>query len=208
MLTNTIDAWYYWIEFLKLVKVDKWSPQVKKDFEGADKIPTVDFVVDRMEYLFSISDFVAKPLRVGETWDESSHIALLIDPNASENLITEWVMEYVLMARKDEPPKKGRQKFVPEKCRYPFCCEPNAEALKLLLYIDKIKRDNPDLNSWQLMTEVQKVEPILLNQKLKSDDTPAERVAKKKSLSVVGSRYLARIERIKAGVAEGIFPAP
>lgn len=201
----SVDAQHLWIRFLKRVPVEQWSDQVQKDFEGADKMSAEDFCKEHVMHLFSgpSKNLVVTQLTPGDTWDETQHIALLIDPEQPDDVLMDLVQRYIWIHRKEF--KKGRPKFEPENARYPFCRPPDVNALEITLYIDELKEKHPDWPHWQLVTETQKHFPILPNQKLIENDP--DRVAKKKVLNATASRYLARAERIKAGVANGIFPA-
>lgn len=208
----SVEAWHLWIKFLKLVPVDMWSEQVQKDFAGADTMSTEDFYKDRSMYLFvgPSKDLLVTHLLPGDTWDETKHLALLINPEKPNEKIMEEVKYYVWLSKKEH--KRGRPKFEPENARYPFCAPPDVNALEITLYIYNLRQN--DLRNektkplWELLVETQKVFPIMSKQKLLKGDAANTQVSQKKALSVVASRYLARAERIKAGVANGIFPAP
>lgn len=216
----SVEAWHLWIKFLKLVPVDQWSQQVKKDFAGAenDKVSAEDFYKKRAMYLFvgPSKELLVTHLLPGDTWDESKNLALLINPEQPNEKIMEEVKNYVWLCKKEH--KKGRPKFEPENARYPFCAPPDVSALEITLHIHNLReKDLKDLEDlkvektkplWELLVETQQEFPIMSKQKLHKGDAPDTQVSQKKALSVVASRYLARAERIKAGVANGIFPAP
>lgn len=213
-----------WIDFLKLVPVEKWSEQVQKDFEGADRMSTEDFLQARFNPLFdeTLGDLCAYAEAVvevhpGDTWDQSNHLALVIELGHPHADVMALVEEKLRIARK-ELTSIGRPKFRPPRCDYPFCAPPDVNALEITLHIHNLrKKDLKDLEDlkiektkplWELMVETQKEFPIMSKQKLHKGDAPKKQVSQKKALSVVASRYLERAERIKAGVANGIFPAP
>jgi hypothetical protein len=208
----SVDAWHLWIEFLKRVPVKEWSEKVRSDFEGADKMSTEDFYQQNAMRLFvgPSKELIVTPLRVGDIWDETRELALLINPDQPNDAIMDLVQRFVWLNRKEF--KKGRPKFEPENARYPFCRPPDIKALEITLHIhdlmaEDLKKEKPELKLWQIMEATQTLFPILPNQKLKKTDKHAEQIDKKKVLNAAASRYLARAKKIKTGVANGIFPA-
>lgn len=201
----SVEAWHLWIKFLRRVPVDQWSAQVRKDFDGADEMPVEDFYKDRGMYLFAgpSDELVVAQLLPGDTWDQNRHIALLINPAQPDEVLLELVQRHIWLNRREF--KKGRPKFVPGDARYPFCRAPDVNALEITLYLDELKEKHPDWPNWRLLSEAQNHFPVLPRQKLEDDDR--DEVAKKKVLNATASRYLARAARIKAGVANGVFPA-
>jgi hypothetical protein len=208
------EAYELWYEYLKRTNPTTWSVDVRKDFGGVLLSSCDDWFREVQFDLFAIygMQFDKLPVRVmrdpkgAANVNFDTHLVLIIDLSRPVSFLMPRIQSKIEIELSEEG-KAGRPKWKQSLAKYPFARRPDPEALRICLDVHDAKRDHPDWTLWKIGSYIQTLHPILLEQKLKNTDTDAERTAKQKVLTATMGRYLARAEKIKAGVVNGIFPA-
>jgi hypothetical protein len=199
-----------WYEFLKRTDPNDWSVAVKRDFMGVMEQDFEEWFFDAYFKIFSPAALGVAPVRQysdpGDIrFNSKTDMIIVVDLSRPKDRLMKSID--FLLDLKQPLRKLGRAKFHQLPAKYMFAKRPDIEALKIVLDVHDAKRDHPDWTLWEVGSYLQKLHPILLKQKLNKTDTVAVRTAKQKVLTATFGRYLARAEKIKAGVVKGVFPA-
>ena len=197
-----------WYEFLRRTDPRDWSVAVKRDFMGVMELDFEQWFADAYFDIFSPAARGVAPVRqYSDPGDihlnSKTETIIVVDLSRPKDVLMKSI-DFILDLK--QPLRKlGRANYHQLPAKYKFKTRPDTEALKIVLDVHDAKRDHPDWTLWEIGSYIQKTHPILLNQKLKMNDK--DRVAKQKVLTATMGRYLARAEKIKAGVVKGVFPA-
>jgi hypothetical protein len=212
-MSSDLEPYRLWLEYLRVVPIDRWSEQVRADFEGCFAAPSIDQWIFEANYergLFYDSGAVVPSVvetdQAGE-YKAGQQIALTINITAADDDITSGVLAYVNLHREAVgwSKQKGRPPFTPEPAKYQLASRPDVEALSTTLAAYQLIKANESGAKpealWELAITLQKTHDIGYRWKNASDGAD-----KRSALSNIMSRYRVRAEQLLDGVARGVFP--
>jgi len=193
---NEWTAIIWWCRYLQTVPVEAWSSDMQTDFAT---LPGSDAAkwAEANRHLWSGRKGPLMP-RPGSSVRAPTHLALVIDVEAADDDIAKRVQFYVDQLREELGIVRaaGRPKWNQRQGKWKLARRPNNEYLSLCFDAWTLNGAT-DKPMWQKMKLLAKNHPVAKNALLDDD---------RKQLQLVFSRYLKAAEKLRTGVAEGVFP--
>jgi hypothetical protein len=201
---SDLDAIVWWCRWLQTVPIEQWSDEVRADFHsliGAD--PEEWYAPDDRIDLW-LGDGIGNMPELHNDGDPvlPEHLVIRINVTETNENILDWIQYELLEDHREKIGFRrtaGHPEFTQWRAKWKFSRRPDNNLMAI--YWDVWNADKK-LPRWKVAEQIGAKHGIA-SESRKMDDGPDRR----KALGDVVTRYLKAIDKLRAGVAQGVFPA-